>query len=70
MSEITDIVQSTECPPPRELNFIDYAQEWLMTLPSEDADKFLHGLSLDAALVLFKYFPDNALVKEVLQAKI
>lgn len=70
MSETLDISQPTVCPPPKDMSFIDHAEQWLMNLPSDDADKFLHGLSLDAALVLFKNFPDNNLVKQVLQSKI
>lgn len=70
MNETEVNIQSTVCQPPNEMNFIDYAEQWLMNLPSDDADKFLHGLSLDAALVLFKNFPDNDLVKQVLQSKL
>lgn len=70
MNETENITKPTVCPPPKEMNFIDHAEQWLMNLPSDDADKFLHGLSLDAALVLFKNFPNNDLVKQVLQSKL
>jgi hypothetical protein len=65
MSEVTQ-----ECPPPRELNFIEHALDWLESISQEDANKFLNGITLDSALVLYKHFPDNQLVKEVLQSKI
>lgn len=80
MSEIVENLEHVEnverveiveqCPPPRELTFIDHALVWLESITEDDANKFLNGISLNAALVLYKHFPDNELVKEVLQSKI
>ncbi len=60
------------CPKPEEaeVTFIDHALNWLGSISQHDANRFLNGLTVDAALVLFKYFPDNQLVKEVLQSKV
>lgn len=63
-------VISTDCPPPRELTFIEHAEQWIMSLPQDDADKFIYGLNIEAILVLFKYFPDNQLIKDVLRSRI
>jgi len=65
MSEITE-----QCPSPNQISFIDHALQWLDSISHEDANKFLNGITLDSALVLYKHFPDNQLVKEVLQSKI
>ena len=59
-----------ECPPPRELTFMEHAENWLQSLPKEDANKFLYGLEIEAVLILFKYFPDHELIKELLRARI
>lgn len=67
---MSENVQPTDAPKPKELNFMDQAEQWLESLPLEDSDKFIDGLGLESILVLFKYFPDNPLIKEILQEKI
>lgn len=71
--EVSETPQVTEpCPKPAdgEVAFIDHALNWLGSISQHDANRFLNGITIDAALVLFKYFPDNQLVKEVLQSKV
>lgn len=65
----TEVI-STDCPSPRELTFIEHAEKWIMSLPQDDADKFIYGLNMEAILVLFKYFPDHHMIKELLRSRI
>jgi hypothetical protein len=71
ISESKPIV-TEPCPKPIEveLSFMDHALNWLETISEDDANRFLNGITIDAALVLFKHFPDNQLVKEVLHSKV
>ena len=58
------------CPPPKDLNLIDHAMIWLNSISQEDANKFIGGMNLNSILVLYKHFPDNEIVKQVLQSRI
>jgi len=71
---MNEIVENTtpvlECPAPKELTFIDHAVNWIMTLPAIDADRFVDDIGMDSVLILYKYFPDHPMIKEMLKSRI
>lgn len=50
-------------------DFIDAAERWFRTLPADEAQRFLQGISVQALLVLFKYFPDKEIIQNVLKLR-
>lgn len=71
MNEMVENTASVlECPAPKELTFVDLAVNWIMTLPAEDADRFVDDIGMDSVLILYKYFPDHPMIKDMLKARI
>lgn len=51
-------------------DFLNGMQEWIETLSEEEYAKFFGGIGIQTLLVLFKHFPDNEMIKELLRDKI
>lgn len=49
---------------------IEELEKWLETLPEDDYSRFMSGISIPALLILFKHFPNNPTVQELLKEKI
>lgn len=52
-----------------ENDFIESAEKWFRSLPPEEAQRFLQGISTQSLLILFKYFPDKEIVQTVLKLR-
>jgi len=53
----------------QENDFIDAAEKWFRSLPAEEAQRFLQGISLQSLLILFKHFPDKEIIQTVLKLR-
>ncbi len=52
-----------------DYDFIDNAEKWFRTLPVEESNRFLQGISVQSLLILFKHFPDKEIIQSVLKLK-
>lgn len=50
-------------------DFLVEMEKWVDSLSEEDSNKFLDGIGMQTLLVLFKHFPDNEMIKELIREK-
>lgn len=53
----------------QEYDFIENAEKWFRSLPPEEAQRFLQGISTQSLLILFKHFPDKEIIQAVLKLR-
>lgn len=52
-----------------KIDFIDSAEEWFKSLPAEEAQRFVQGISTQSLLILFKYFPNKEVIQTFLKLR-
>lgn len=50
-------------------DFIEAAEKWFRSLPPEEAQRFLQGISTQSLLILFKHFPQKEIIQTVLKLR-
>lgn len=53
----------------QEYDFIENAEKWFRSLPADEAQRFLQGISTQSLLILFKHFPDKEIIQAVLKLR-